>query len=253
MRLILFFVSLFVGLSAWAGGESLLDQEATLPEFGTIKYRAPIVEGDSIPLVLFHGIYGGASHRTWRNILPLLDDAGLRVYLMDLPGAGESDKPKVKYTIETVDRFVESFLENVVKERSIAVSESLLSASVMKVSGERPDLIHRNILLSPSGLKSLNEPPSVRQQELFDRLYNNEGASTGFYSQLLTDNSLRYYLSFGFFDDSLINETLLDDFRVLRPNIDQKYISIAFVGGQIWRPFEESAKNVFKPTLVMFG
>ena len=88
---------------------------------------------------------------------------------------------------------------------------------------------------------------------MYDRLYNDEVASDEFYTRLLQDNSLRFFLAFGFFDDSLVNEALLDDFRVLRPNLAQKYLSISFVGGQLWRPFAESADMVFKPVLAIFG
>ena len=78
-------------------------------------------------------------------------------------------------------------------------------------------------------------------------------ASDVFYRQLLTDPSLRYYLAFGFFDDELITENLLDDYRALRPVKEQKYLSISFVGGQLWRPFADAAAEVFKPVLAIFG
>ena len=131
---------LFTGLSAFAG-ESLLDSEATVTGFGTIKYRAPKVESDETPIVLFHGIYGGASHRAWRKLLPELEAAGKEVWLMDLPGVGESDKPKRPYAIEDFDLFVENFLVEVVGKRANLVSESILGNSVMRVSATWPDLV----------------------------------------------------------------------------------------------------------------
>ena len=252
MKLTAFCLFLFSSV-AWGQGTSLLDSSAEVTGYGSIRYRAPIIESHETPIVLFHGIYGGASHRTWRQILPYLDQAGLRVYLMDLPGAGESDKPKRPYSMADFDDFVEKFVEEVVKERAILVSESILSASVLKVTASRPDLIARSVVLSPTGLKNLNEKPTDRQQALYDSLYENEEGATKFYQQLLTDPSLKFYLAFGYYDDSLIDEPLLDDFRVLRENTDQKYLSISFVGGQLWRPFEESAKDVFKPVLAIFG
>ena len=51
---------------------SLLDRTAQIEGFGAIKYRAPIVKSDAFPILLVHGVYGGASHRTFRQILPLL-------------------------------------------------------------------------------------------------------------------------------------------------------------------------------------
>jgi pimeloyl-ACP methyl ester carboxylesterase len=250
-KLILIF-STFMSI-AFASGESLLDSEAEVPGFGKIKYRGPVVESKKLPIVLFHGVYGGASHRSFRSVVDYLDSAEERVYLMDLPGVGESDKPKKPYSIEDLDKFVEAFLVTVVKQRATVVSESLLSAGVLKISSKRPDLIRRAIILNPSGVFTLDKPPSEREQRFYDNFYNNDFGAIAFYQNLLVDNSLRYYLSFGFYDDTLINEDLLDDFRAMKENVDQRFITLSFVGGQLYRSFEESSKEIFIPVLGIFG
>ncbi|GAB4016567.1 MAG: hypothetical protein Fur0010_16430 [Bdellovibrio sp.] len=245
---------LCVGLStAFASGESLLDSEVQLANFGTIKYRTPQVQSSKLPIVLFHGIYGGASHRTWRKLLPILEQAGEKVYIMDLPGVGESDRPKKQYKIEDFDQFVEEFLTTVVKERATVVSESLLSASVLRVTAKRPDLIRRTVVINPSGVKSLNDPPSQRQQSLYDRLYANDAGAIAFYQNLLTPPSIKYFLSFSFYDDSLIDNDLIADFTVASTNLDQRWLTLSFVGGQLYRPFEDAARGVFTPVLAIFG
>jgi len=239
--------------TAFAAGESFLDREVQLANFGKIKYRAPQVNSDKLPLVLFHGIYGGASHRTWRKLLPILEAAGERVYIMDLPGVGESDRPKKQYKIEDFDTFVEAFLTDVVKERATVVSESLLSASVLKVTAKRPDLVRRTVIINPSGVNSLNDPPSQRQQALYDRFYNNDAGAIAFYKNLLTPQSIKYFLSFAFYDDSLVNNDLISDFTVASTNLDQRWLTLSFVGGQLYRPFADSAKGIFTPVLALFG
>jgi hypothetical protein len=67
------------------------------------------------------------------------------------------------------------------------------------------------------------------------------------------DNSLQYFLRFGFYDDNLVNDNLLNDFRRARNNPEQKWLTLSFVSGQIYRSFEQSSQNVFVPTLVLFG
>ena len=104
---------------------SKLDSKIQIPGFGDIAYRGPKVGNNGPLIVLFHGIYGGASHRTWRQILPLLDNNGARVYLMDLPGAGDSHSPKRVYTMEVMDAFVQGFLEHAVGEPANVVVVSL--------------------------------------------------------------------------------------------------------------------------------
>ncbi len=236
-----------------AQGESLLNRDSQVTGFGRIRYRAPVEGTSGSPIVLVHGVYGGASHRTFRKLLPLLDQAGKRVFILDLPGAGESDKPRRFYKIEDLDSFVENFLSEVVKERATVVAESLSGTAALKVSSSRPDLIRRLVLLSPTGINSLATPPSQREIRLFERLSNDDAALKAFFDNLLNDNSLRFFLKFGFYDDTLVDEKLLDDFRALKSNVDQRFISLSFVAGQIYRSFEESSKNVFIPVLGIFG
>ncbi len=253
MNILYIFFTMFLSMTGFSAGESLLTHEARVNGFGSIKYRPPLVESNETPVVLFHGIYGGASHRTWRHLVPELDAAGRAVFLMDLPGVGESDKPKRSYDIEDFDAFVEGFLVEVVGTSANLISESILSNGVLRVAADRPDLVHRVAILNPSGIGSLRNPPSQRQQSLYDRYYNNDAEAKVFYRNLLRDNSLRYFLAFGFYDDSLIDDGLLADFRILQGNLDQRFISLSFIGGQLFRSFEESSKNVFTPVIAIFG
>lgn len=233
--------------------KSFLNETVQVENFGDIKIRRPIEGSKGLPVLLVHGIYGGASHRSFNELLPLLDNAGLAVYILDLPGAGESSKPKRSYKIEDFDLFIESFISQIIKKRTTVVAESILSASALKAASQRPDLIRRLVLLSPTGVQTLNQPPSDREQKLYDKLFNDEVASDAFYQNLLVDNSLKYFLPFAFYNDALVNESLLNDYRAMRPNLGQKYLTASFVGGQLYRPFVDSASGVFIPVLNIFG
>ncbi|MFN7454035.1 MAG: alpha/beta fold hydrolase [Pseudobdellovibrionaceae bacterium] len=247
-------VSLSVQAQTVNDGSSLLNKSVEVTGFGQIRYREPLVTSKSgFPILLVHGVYGGASHRAWRELLPLLDQAGEAVYIVDLPGVGESDRPKRAYAIQDLDLFLERFLDEVVKSRTTVVTESITSANGLRVASLRPDLVRRLIMISPTGVNSLNVPPSTREQKLYDRLYNDEAGSIGFYQNLLNDNSLQFFLKFAFFDDSKVNEGLLNDYRVARPNLEQRWLTLSFVGGQLWRHFKESSEKVFVPTLAIFG
>ena len=138
---------------------SLLDKTVQIQGFGKIKYREPVVANDEFPILLIHGVYGGASHRTFREILPLLDQANQKVFILDLPGAGDSEKLKRPYKMEDLDLFVERFIDTVIEDRTTIVAESLMTASALKVASQRPDLVRRLVLLNPSGVSSLNNPP----------------------------------------------------------------------------------------------
>ena len=67
-----------------------------------------IVAGEGSPLLLFHGL--GSSVVTWRdNIAPL--SKSFRVYAIDLPGHGDSDKPDIDYVPATIVDFVAKLIQ----------------------------------------------------------------------------------------------------------------------------------------------
>lgn len=68
--------------------------------------------GDGPPVVLVHGVGIDAAAVSWKYTIPAL--AGNRtVYALDLPGHGDSDKPRRRYTtdyfVDVLEAFVEEF------------------------------------------------------------------------------------------------------------------------------------------------
>jgi pimeloyl-ACP methyl ester carboxylesterase len=232
---------------------SLLDRTAVVPGFGTIAYRAPVVGNTGPVLVLFHGIFAGASHRSFYEVLPLLDAAGARVYLMDLPGVGQSDSPRLVYDIGLLDQFVAAFLENIVQEPATVVMESLLGTSGLEVSVQRPDLVQRVVLLSPTGVVNLADPPTAASTALFNSVYNNEVEGLLFYGALLSTPSVRYFLSKAYYNQALITPTLVEQYQLALLHPGQRWISFSFVGGKLYRRFADVAPAVTVPVLAIFG
>ena len=72
----------------------------------TVRY---LDAGEGPPVVLLHGIGLDAAAISWKHAIPELADTH-RVIAPDLPGHGESDKPRRRYTteyyIETLDAFL---------------------------------------------------------------------------------------------------------------------------------------------------
>ena len=65
------------------------------------------------PVVLLHSLHPGASRREWRpQIEKLAKD--FRVYTVDLPGFGQSDKPTKPWTAYQYAKALHSFLSDVI-------------------------------------------------------------------------------------------------------------------------------------------
>lgn len=239
--------------AARAAAPSLLDRRAALPGYGQVAYRAPVVGARGPVLVLVHGVFAGSTHRSFSEITPVLDGAGARVYLLDLLGAGDSARPRRAYDLPLLDGFVESFLQNVVREPATVVAESVLGTSALVVATARPDLVSRVVLLSPTGIRNLASPPSADQTRLYDAAYNNDLFGFLFYQALLSDPSLRFFLQRAYVNDALVTDALLDEFRLARANLGQRWLSFSFVGGKLYRSFDSVAGGVSQPVLALFG
>ena len=110
------------------------------------------VQAGSGPVVLLvHGV--GASLVTWRSNIAPLADAGFAVVALDLPGHGDSDKPKnIDYDPIAAVRFIAHFLDALEVNHASVVGNSgggLIAASFALEYPERTD---RLVLVAPGGL-----------------------------------------------------------------------------------------------------
>ena len=236
--------------------KSRLDSIIELDEFGDIAYRKPLEQNEGETIVLFHGIFGGASHRSYKELLSNLDERGYQVYIMDLPGVGASYKPKRRYNIEVVDRFIQSFLENVVKKPAHVVAASTVTTSALYVASIKPELFASLTALAPVGANGLNNGPSFFQKVFtrFETRYNNGEVEP--YVKLLTPENIKFYSAFAYKDESLVNDELVEESQIQQLNLDQRWITYAFVSGLIYRSFSlaTSGLDVSKvPTQALVG
>lgn len=232
---------------------SRLDSVAEVSGFGNIAYREPLRNNEGPTVVLFPGIYGGTSHLTWRELLPRLDTLGFRVFVMDLPGTGASDKPERDYAPEDVERFVVNFTREVVGEPAILVGQATVTMFVLNAAKELGRLNQGVVLTSPVGVNVLAQGPTPREQAFFDQVRNNRAFGLQFYRQLLDPATLGRFVENGFYDRALVTETFLAEYALQRENVEQRWISFNFIGGQLFRPFTEAAAGVDFPVLMVFG
>lgn len=233
--------------------QSRLDRQTSVTNFGDISFRGPKSRSGGEKVVLVHGIYAGSTHLTFREILPQLDRSGLQVYLVDLPGFGDNGITKKQtYSMEFFDNFLIQFIEEVVRGPATLVAESLLTTSILKVASLRPDLVDKLVLLSPTGINSL-AAPLPQQEQLYQQLYSNDGFARGFTQQVYTEQNLRFFLEKTVYDDSLITDLRIQEIQNAGLKPGQQWATLAFVGGQLTRPFADAVKGVNSPTLMIFG
>jgi pimeloyl-ACP methyl ester carboxylesterase len=244
------------GIPASQELKSLLDRSVELKNFGAIAFREPLKSSskNATPIVLFHGIFGGASHRQFRQLLSSLDKTGAAVYIMDLPGIGRSAKPKTTYNFEKIDQFIEDFLREVVRRPAHIVTTGTTTLSGLKVASQKPYLVKSLVIISPNGINTLASPPTEAQNQAYQQALNTDNASI--WVNLLLPANIRPFSQASFSQPSFLEKNgdiFIEEVLIQRPNIEQRWISYAFIFGQFFRTFAETSKNVKVPVLAIFG
>lgn len=132
-------------------------------------------EGGSV-VVLVHGL-GGRSE-DWEKLGPYLAKAGYRVYLPDLPGYGQSDRPAdFSYSVKDEAAVVSGFFDALGLKQVDLGGWSMGGWIVQLVAAEHPDRIRRLMLFDSAGLYEkpswdikLFTPVSAAELEKFDAL-----------------------------------------------------------------------------------
>ena len=108
-----------------------------------------IVAGDGEPLLLFHGL--GASVVTWRdNIGPL--SKAFRVYAIDFPGHGDSNKPDIDYSADSYARFALHLIDTLELDRPAIIGNSVGGALGLMIALGHPERLSRLVLVSSAAL-----------------------------------------------------------------------------------------------------
>ena len=103
------------------------------------------------PVVLVHGLGGRAED--WRNLAPYLTRAGFRVYLPDLLGYGQSERPRsFSYSAADEARIVLGFFDSLGLKRVDLGGWSMGGWIVQRVAVEHPERVRRLLLFDSAGL-----------------------------------------------------------------------------------------------------
>lgn len=120
----------------------------TTPEHISMAYE---VHGFGMPVVLLHSMYLGASRREWRSQIEKLAKR-YRVYTVDLPGYGQSDKPTKPWTAYQYAQALHHFLSDVVGESVVLAAANGSADIALIVSKMHPEDFKKLVLISPEGI-----------------------------------------------------------------------------------------------------
>ena len=105
--------------------------------------------GTGRPLVLVHGV-GGSSVNYAQNIAELAQR--YRVYAVDVPGHGRSEKPERGYEVERAVPFIAAFIREVCGEPAALVGMSAGGLMCALTAEAHPELVTHLVLVCSAGL-----------------------------------------------------------------------------------------------------
>ncbi len=118
----------------------------------SIRYT---VAGSGPSLILIHGF--GASIGHWRKNIPVLAEAGYRVYALDLLGFGGSAKPPLDYSLDLWADLLQAFWSEQIQAPTVLIGNSIGALLSLIVTAEHPEWAAGAVLLNCAG--GLNHRP----------------------------------------------------------------------------------------------
>ncbi len=113
------------------------------------------VRGEGKPLLLIHGF--GASIGHWRKNIPVLAEAGYRVFAIDLLGFGGSDKAALDYTLELWAQQLRDFWQEHIQQPTVFIGNSIGGLISLQTITEYPEVAAGAVLINCAG--GLNHRP----------------------------------------------------------------------------------------------
>jgi pimeloyl-ACP methyl ester carboxylesterase len=196
-----------------------------------ISYYVDGPEGTR-PLVLLHSINAAPSVFEMK---PLFDHyrGTRRVYAMDLPGFGFSDRSDRKYSPELYANAIAAFLTNIVKEPADVIAFSLSCEFAGRAALVAPERFKTLTLLSPTGFSN-RRLPSGKTGRRLHRIFTIPGFGEGVYRLLTKRAGIRYFMRKSYVGEP--PEALIDYAYATSHQPGARHAPYYFLSGQLFTP-----------------
>jgi pimeloyl-ACP methyl ester carboxylesterase len=208
--------------------------------------------GDGHPVVLLHGIHAAASSYEWRRNIDALASR-FRLYAVDLPGFGHSDRPPASYTADSYVSFLSDFIRDVPDGPVRVVASSLSCSFAIQCGYRAPSRFERLVLVCPVGVGRLDTTPSA-SEGIAHAALRSPILGESLFNALASEASIRYFLeSQVFADPSRIDEELVRQMYATSHRRGARFAPAAFIGGALNVPIAGAFERLSIPMLLVWG
>jgi pimeloyl-ACP methyl ester carboxylesterase len=206
--------------------------------------------GAGPPVLLIHSINAAASAFEMRGPFAGLQDA-FRVQAIDLLGFGRSDRPARRYTPDDyIDLIGDTLRQR--GEPTALIASTLGAAYAVAAATRWPALVRALVLVCPTGIELLADPPGSLAAVGYAVLRGPVGAAI--YKGLATPPSVRYFLEQQTYADpkNVTPETFEGFYRATQ-HPGAMYAPICFVSGLLNYNISEEFARLTQPLLIVWG
>jgi pimeloyl-ACP methyl ester carboxylesterase len=253
-------------VAALAAVNAAVARDVPEPETGALGGEAGVYEwphgqvfyrhagpDEAAPVLFIHGIGAGARSFMWRrNFEPLARE--FRVYAIDLLGFGYSDKPSnAPYSADLYVELIADFIRDVAGAPAHVVASSLSSAFAVRVADEQPDAVASLVLISPTGVGTLNSRPDLPGAAFYGLLHSPVlGAS--FYNALTSERSIKDYAERQlFYEKRFATPRLVAHYYSVSHLPGAQYAVTAFLSGYLNTTIREPFARLRQPVTLVWG
>jgi pimeloyl-ACP methyl ester carboxylesterase len=148
-----------------------------------------VCAGKGEPLILIHGGGPGASGATgWANTIPELSKH-FRVYAIDLIGNGDSDKPLIEYSLQTLVEHVAGFIDALKLEGVRIMGNSQGAYVALKYVLDNPGRVKSAAIISTGNLASACGIEAKARVEALPRFDGTKKSLQDFMEIIVNDKS----------------------------------------------------------------
>jgi len=193
------------------------------------------------PLLLVHSINAAPSAFEMK---PLFERyrGERRVYALDLPGFGQSDRGQRRYSPELFSAALTDFIDQVIGAPLDLIAFSLSCEFAARAAAARPERVERLVFLSPTGFNARRLPSGTAAERAY-KVLSVPGFNDGLFSLLTSRPSIRF-----FYKQSFAGTTppeLIDYAFATAHQPGAKHAPLYFLSGQLFTP--AAAETLYHP------
>jgi pimeloyl-ACP methyl ester carboxylesterase len=173
------------------------------------------------------------------------------VYALDLLGYGESDRPARRYQASDYIALIGAALERI-GAPTVLVASSLGAAYAIAAAAERPQLVRALVLICPTGISQLADPPSPAMRAFYRVLRGPVGQLL--FRGLVSRGGTRYFLrQQAYASDASLDAETVDGFYRSSHRPGAIYAPICFLSGWLNCQIGAQFAQLTQPILIVWG